>query len=67
MVSEKKVISILRTIIGRCIEKHKGIHMCFVDFEKIYDTLEPNCLTETLKKYEVNDSDFRVMAKLYLQ
>ena len=63
--STRNVIFLLRTIIKRCIKKQKDIYMCFVHFEKTFDTVKYNCLIESLKNYGVNSKDIRVMTKLY--
>ena len=63
----RNAIFVLRMIMERLIEKQKDIYMCFVDFEKAFDTVKHNCLIETLKKYGVDGRDIRVMAQLYWQ
>ena len=49
----------------RAIEKQKDLYMCFVDFEKAFDTVKHDCLMDTLRKYGVDGADMRVMAQLY--
>ena len=61
----REAIQVLRTIIERSIEKQKDLFMCFVDFEKAFDTVKHGALVETLKKYGVEGADLRIIAKLY--
>ena len=39
--------------------------MCFVDFEKAFDTVKHGCLMETLRKFGVDGADIRVLMQLY--
>ena len=57
----------LRSVIERTIDKQKDLSMCFVNFEKALDTVKHGLLVETLKRYRVNRSDIRIIAKLCWQ
>ena len=61
----RNAIFVLRTVIERSIEKQKDLYMCFVDFEKAFDTVKHDCLIETLKRYGVDGRDLRVLSQLY--
>ena len=56
---------VLRTVIERAIEKQKDLYLCFVDFEKAFDTVKHGCLMETLRKFGVDGADIRVLMQLY--
>ena len=49
----------------RAIEKQKDLFMCFVDFEKAFDTVRHEILVEKLRRLNVEDADIRVMSNLY--
>ena len=61
----RNAIFVLRTVIERAIEKQKDLFMCFIDFEKAFDTVKHDCLMETLERYGVDKADIRIMARLY--
>ena len=58
---------VLRTIMERSIEKQKDLYLCFVDFEKAFDTVRHGLLMDTLRKYGVDGADIRMLAQLYWQ
>ena len=39
--------------------------MCFVDFERAFNTVKREILLETLTRYGVDEADIRIIAKLY--
>ena len=61
----RNAIFVLRTIIERSIEKQLALYICFVDFEKAFDTVKHDCLIEVMKKYGIDQADIRMMAELY--
>ena len=61
----RNAIFVLRTVIERAIEKQKDLYMCFIDFEKAFDTVKHNNLIRALRRYGVDEADIRVMAQLY--
>ena len=58
-------IFVLRTIIERAIEKQKDLFMCFVDFEKAFDTVRHEVLVERLRRLGVDAADIRILTNLY--
>ena len=61
----RNAILVLRSIMERAIEKQKDIYMCFVDFEKAFDTVKHGLLVETLRRFGVDGADIRIITKLY--
>ena len=61
----RDAILVLRCIMERALEKQKDLYMCFVDFEKAFDTVKHGMLLETLRRYGVDGADIRLIAKLY--
>ena len=61
----RNAIFVLRTMMERLIEKQKDLFMCFVDFEKAFDTVKHDKLVETLEKYCIDGADLRVLKELY--
>ena len=55
----------LRTIIERAVEKQKDLFMCFIDFEKAFDTVRHEIMIETLRRLGVDAADLRVLTNLY--
>ena len=54
---------VLRSIMERAIEKQRVLFMCFVDFEKAFDTVKHGPLIETLKRYGVDGADIRISSQ----
>ena len=46
----------LSCIMERALEKQRDLYMCFVDFEKAFDTVKHELLVETLRKYDVDEA-----------
>ena len=61
----RNAILVLRSIMERALEKQKDLYMCFVDFEKAFDTVKHGQMVETLKRFGVDGADVRIIAKLY--
>lgn len=61
----RNAIFVLRTVIERAIEKQKDLYLCFIDFEKAFDTVKHDYLIETLKRYGVDGRDLRLLTQLY--
>ena len=61
----RDAIFLLRTVIERSLEKQRDIFMCFVDFEKAFDTVVHEPLMDTLQSFGVDGRDARMIAKLY--
>ena len=55
----------LRMLMERAIEKQKDIYMCFIDFEKAFDTVRHELLMERLKSVGVDAADLRVLCNLF--
>ena len=49
----------------RAIEKQKDVYMCFVDFEKAFDTIKHTELIEMLKEKGIDGKDLRLIRNLY--
>ena len=61
----RNAIFVVRMIMERLIEKQQDIYMCFVDFEKAFDTVRHEELVNTLVRYGVDGADLRVLKELY--
>lgn len=61
----RNAIFMLRTLVERAVEKQKDVYMCFVDFEKAFDTAKHTQLIRLLQELGVNQADVRVIANMY--
>ena len=61
----QNAILVLRTILERRIEKQQDTFLCFVDFEKAFDTVRHEELIEMLKGKGVDGKDIRIIRNLY--
>lgn len=55
----------LRNIIERAVEMQKDVYMCFVDYEKAFDTVRHEELVRIIKETGVDGKDIRLIANLY--
>ena len=55
----------LRTVMERAVEKQKSLFMCFVDFEKAFDTARHEMLMDRMREIGVDAVDLRVLTNLY--
>ena len=55
----------LRTVMERAIEKQKDLYMCFVDYEKAFDTVRHEQMMEKLATLGVDRADLQLLANLY--
>lgn len=58
-------IFVLRMIMERAIEVQKDIYLCFVDFEKAFDTVRHEDMINMLKDIGLDGKDIRVLKNLY--
>ena len=49
----------------RAVEKQNHLYMCFIDFEKAFDTVRHELMVERLRRMGVDAADFRVLTNLY--
>ena len=61
----RKAIVLLRMIIERAIEKQKDVYMCFVDFEKAFDSVRHEYMVDMLRELGVDKADIRLIVNLY--
>ena len=55
----------LRMMIERCIEMQKNVYLCFIDFEKAFDTVKHENMIEMLKEIHLDGKDVRLISNLY--
>ena len=51
-------------IMERAIEKEMDLYTCFIDLEKVFDTVKHTLLVEALRWFGVYDNDMRVISRL---
>ena len=52
-------------ILERTVEKQKDLYLCFVDFEKAFDTMQHEELSRMLREIGVDGKDIRPIVNLY--
>ena len=55
----------LRVMLERSVEMQKDIYLCFVDFEKAFDTVRHEDMIDILRGIGLDDKDVRIIEKLY--
>ena len=61
----RNAIFSLRVLLERAIEKQKNVFMCFVDFQKAFDTIRHEDLMDMLKEKKIDGKDLRIIKNLY--
>ena len=58
-------ISNMRMLSERAVEMQKDVYLCFIDYEKAFDTVRHVNMLEMLKRIGADSRDIRVIRKLY--
>ena len=61
----RNAIFILRMLIERAIEMQRKVYLCFVDFQKAFDTVDHEMIIEMLKEIGIDGKDLRLITNLY--
>ena len=61
----RNVTFMLRTVMETAVEKKKDLFMCFIDFEKSFDTVRHEILMDRLREIGVDEADLRVFTNLH--
>ena len=51
----------------RAIEMQKDVYLCFIEYEKAFDTVRHQEMLRMLAGLEVDEKDLRVIKNLYYQ
>ena len=60
-------IFVLRMIIERAIEVQKNLFMCFIDYQKAFDTVKHEELLALLSSLDIGRKDLRIIRNLYYE
>ena len=60
-------IFLLRMLSERAIEMQKDLYLCFIDYEKAFDTVRHQELLRMLERLGVDEKDMRIIRNLYYQ
>ena len=60
-------IFLLRMICERAIEMQRDVYLCFIDYQKAFDTVRHEEMMRMLARLEVDEKDIRVIRNLYYQ
>ena len=52
-------------ILERALEMQKKIYLCYVDFEKAFDTVDHQQMIKMLKDINIDEKDVRIISNLY--
>ena len=55
----------LRTIMEKCIEKQKDLHICFIDYVKAFDCVKHDKLLELIQGLDIDGKDLRLIRNMY--
>ncbi|GFO34248.1 retrovirus-related pol polyprotein from type-1 retrotransposable element r2 [Plakobranchus ocellatus] len=61
----RNAIFTLPMVMERCIEIHKDLHLCFIDYSKAFDKIRHIELFHVLEKLDIDGKDLRVIRNLY--
>ena len=60
-------IFLLRMLSERAIEMQREVYLCFIDYEKAFDTVKHEEMLRMLSRLEVDERDVRLIRNLYYQ
>ena len=58
-------IFILRNIIEQCIEWNANLYVCFVDFEKAFDSVDRSVLWRIMRSYSIPEKIVKMVKVMY--
>ena len=61
----RNAIFVLKMIIERAIEVQKDLYLCYIDFQKAFDTVEHGKMMEMLEEIGLDGKDTRLIRNLY--
>ena len=61
----RNAIFVLRMLGERCIEMQKDLYLCFIDYEKAFDSVEHETLFTVLENSGIDGKDLRLLQDLY--
>ena len=61
------VIFVLRMIGERAVEMQRDLFLCFIDYEKAFDTVKHGHLLNMLKNIHIGQKDLRIVRNLYFE
>ena len=61
----RNAIFVLKMIIERAIEMQKDLYLCYIDFQKAFDTVKHGKMMEILEEIGLDGKDRRVIRNLY--
>jgi hypothetical protein len=63
--STMETIFLIRQLMERCREQKKGMHMIFIDLEKVYDKVPRNVMWWALQKHKVSSKYNTLIKYMY--
>ena len=57
----KNAIFVLRRLVERSIQKHKGVFTCFIDYSKAFDTVKHASLFDLLSSVDIESHDIKLL------
>ena len=54
-----------QVLLQRCLEHQKDVYLCFIDFEKAFDTVKYEKLVRQLEKIGLEDKELQIIKNLY--
>ena len=58
-------IFVLRRLVERSVEKQRDVYICFIDYNKAFDTVKHESLVEFLQSLDADKSETRLLTNLY--
>jgi len=61
----REAVFCLQVLLQRCLEHQKEVYLCFIDYEKAFDTVQHQKLLEQLHQIGLDGKDIRIIKNLY--
>lgn len=61
----KEAIFCLDTFVQNCHDQHQNVYMCFIDYEKAFDSIKHKQLMKRLLNAGADEKDLRIISNLY--
>lgn len=63
----REALFAMKILLQQCYDHQQDVHVCFIDYEKAFDTIRHEPLMKILKEADLDSKDIQIIRELYWQ